>query len=215
MTSLTLFCSLYALLVLALPCGAAERLGRDVKSDTLRFLTDLREENVSQMKAIDQTLTKKIEEGGDANLDSVPSLKTAQREHVLRQEFLNRLISQIDRNFNGGDLRGFLERALTEMAKIDAVSTTAETGLYKFMRYAADAVHRLPERKENILAFLEGYMNRSVANPIRPEDYLNSRNYTNGAKAEPGAPLGREDVGAFADRRLQEMTETPLDQQTR
>ncbi|NJM10278.1 MAG: hypothetical protein HC883_05305 [Bdellovibrionaceae bacterium] len=53
-------------------------------------------------------------------------------------------------------------------------------------------------------------MNRSVANPIRPEDYLNSRNYTNGSKSESGKPLSRDEVGAVADRRLQEMTVTTI-----
>jgi hypothetical protein len=88
------------------------------------------------------------------------------------------------------------------MAKVDAVSSTADSGLWKFMRYAADAVRRLPEQKENILPFLEGYMSRSVSHPIRPEDYLSSRNYTNGAESESGSPLSREDVGAIADRRI-------------
>lgn len=178
----------------------------EVKRETLAYLQDLRVQNVKRLKDIDATLSRKIEDTPPAMLEKeVSSLKVAQREHKLRQEFLDRLIFQIDTKFAGGDLRLFLERALTEMAKIDAVSSTVDTGLWKFLKFAADAVKSLPERKENIVSFLEGYMNRSVANPIKPEDYLNSRNYSNGTKSETGAPIERDKVGEFADQRLLEL----------
>jgi hypothetical protein len=150
-------------------------------------------------------------EEGDADLATeVTDLRAKRQEHQLRQDFLDRLVAQIDSHFSGGDLRAFLEGALTEMAKVDAVA--ANGGLCVFMRYAAEAVKRLPEQKENILAFLEGYMNRSISKPIPPKEFLASRNYTNGAESESGAPLSREVVGAIADRRLQEMAhETPAE----
>lgn len=180
--------------------------GREVKTETLRYLQDLRTQNVKRLKDIDDTLRNRIENAPPASLETeVQNLRTAKREHVLRQEFLDRLIFQIDTKFAGGDLRLFLERALSEMAKIDAISSQADTGLWKFLKFASDAVRRLPEQKENILSFLEGYMNRSVTNPVRPEDYLNTRNYTNGSKSEAGRPLNRDEVGAVADRRIQEM----------
>jgi hypothetical protein len=197
------FLSAMMTLALTQPVRAMESSAVEIKSDSLRYLQDLRVENVKRLHEIDQTLSKKIEDAGSPDLEKeVGVLKADQREHLMRQEFLDRLIFQIDTKFGGGDLRVFLERALTEMAKVDAVSATADSGLWKFMRYAADAVRRLPEQKENILPFLEGYMSRSVSHPIRPEDYLSSRNYTNGAESESGSPLNREDVGAIADRRI-------------
>ncbi|MBX3021321.1 MAG: hypothetical protein KF799_06540 [Bdellovibrionales bacterium] len=208
--------TLLTCLSLSLSALAAERSVIEVKSDSLRFLQDLRSENVKRLKEIDQTLSRKIEEATSATLETeVGSLRSAKREHTLRQEFLDRLIFQIDTKFAGGDLRAFLERSLTDMAKVDAVSSANETGLWKFMKYAADAVRRLPEKKENVLAFLEGYMTKSVSNPLRPEDYLSARNYTNGSKSEEGSPLSREDVGAIADRRLQELNETQAPQKSR
>lgn len=196
-------------LSVSLPALAVERSVTEVKSDSLRFLRDLRSENVKRLKEIDQTLSRKIEESAGDNLEKeVSTLRAAKREHSMRQEFLDRLILQVDTKFSGGDLRAFLERALTDMAKIDAVSSSSDSGLWKFMKYAADAVRRLPEKKENILAFLEGYMTKSVSDPVKPEQYLSTRNYTNGAKSEEGSPLSREDVGAIADRRLQELGES-------
>lgn len=194
------------------PAYAAERSGIEVKAAALRDLQELRNENTKRLREIDQTMNRKIEEGG-ANLEKeVGDLRDTRREYMARLEFLNRLIFQVDTKFGGGDLRAFLERSLTDMAKVDAVSSNAETGLWKFMKYTADALRRLPEQKENILSFIEGYMTRSVTNPIRPEEYLSTRNYTNGAKSEEGSPLGRDEVGAIADRRLQELTEAPRPQ---
>ena len=177
-----------------------------VKSDSLKYLQDLRTQNVRRLQEIDQSLSRKIEEATPAQIDAeVSTLKIAKKEHVLRQEFLDRLIFQIDTKFIGGDLKQFLQASLINMAKIDASNSVGENGIWKFMRYASDALRSLPEQKENILSFLTGYMNRSVSNPVKPEDYISSRNYTNGATSEAGSPVSREDVGSIADRRLQEI----------
>lgn len=177
-----------------------------VKSDSLKYLQDLRSQNVRRLQEIDKTLSQKIEDSTAAQVEAeVATLKVAKKEHVMRQEFLDRLIFQIDTKFIGGDLKAFLERSLVDMAKIDAANTATENGIWRFMKYASDAIRRLPEQKENILSFLEGYMNRSVSNPVKPEEYISSRNYTNGATSESGSPLARDEAGAFADRRLQEI----------
>ncbi|MGE0528906.1 MAG: hypothetical protein AB7G93_03275 [Bdellovibrionales bacterium] len=204
-------------LVLAAPVAlAAEKPAYQVKSDALNHLQELRNENVRQLRTIDAALSKKMDvETRDASGKSIPldkevqSLQAAKREHLLRLEVVNRLIHQISKNFGGGDLRAFLEGALTDMAKVEVskVDASADSGLWKFLRYARDAIRALPEQKENILSYLEGYMNRSVSNPIRPEEYISSRNYTNGAESEAASPLSREEVGAIADRRLNEMNQ--------
>lgn len=195
-------------LTLALPAGAKQVSPVELKSDSLHYLQGLRSSNIKRLQEIDQTLEKRVEETPDTSLErEVSVLKADKREHMLRQEFLDRLIFQIDTKFSGGDLRAFLERALVDMAKVDAVSSQADTGLWKFLKYASDAIHRLPEQEQNTLPFIEGYMNRSVSNPIRPEDYLATRNYTNGVTSESGSPLERDEVGAYADRRLHELNQ--------
>ncbi len=185
---------------------AKEGANIEVKADSLHYLQELRNKESRRLRDINDSLSKRMEDAPTAGMDKeVEILKTAQHEHQLRQEFLDRLIFQVDTKFGGGDLRGFLERVLVDMAKVDAISSaTTDTGLWKFLKYSADAIRRLPEQKENILAFLEGYMNKSVANPVRPEDYLATRNYTNGASSDAGRPLNREDAGAIADLRMHE-----------
>jgi hypothetical protein len=204
--------ALVVALSLGAPLWAKENRNLEQKTEALHYLQEMRNLNVKRLKDIDETLRARIEDSSAAALEfEVSRLKTAKREHTLRQEFLDRLIFQVDTKFAGGDLRLFLERALTEMAKIDATSSLAQTdaGLWKFLKFASDAVRRLPEKRENILVFLEGYMNRSVANPIRPEDYLSTRNYSNGLQSESGKPLERDEVGAVADSRIRELPEEP------
>jgi hypothetical protein len=197
------------LMVMGITSVAHGQGSAQVKSDSLKYLQDLRSQNVRRMQEIDQSISRKFEESAPAQIETeITTLKTAKKEHVMRQEFLDRLIFQIDTKFIGGDLKAFLERSLVDMAKIDAANSAAETGIWKFMKYASDAIRRLPEQKENILSFLEGYMNRSVVNPVKPEEYISSRNYTNGATSEAGRPVSREDVGAIADRRIREQEQT-------
>lgn len=201
--NLILTLSLVALLPLS--------LFAEEKGDSLRFLQELRAENTKRLDEIRGKVAAKLENRTTQNLNQdIQLLKAAQHEHSLRQDFLNRLIFQIDSKFHGGDLRNFLEVALVEMAKVDALSQNGEqgsiqTGMWKFLKYSSDAIHKLPEKGENVLTFLEGYMDRSIANPVTPDEYMNSRNYTNGSMSEAGNPLSREHVGAIADRRAEDI----------
>lgn len=189
------------------PAWAMERPNVEIKRDSLRYLQDLRSENTKRLVEIDKSLHNRGEDRPSARQETeMATLKAAQQEHRLRQKFLDLLIFWIDTKFAGDDLRRFLGDALGDMAtKVDTVSSSADVGLGKFMRNAAEAVHRLPERKENILSFLEGYMYRSISNPVRPDEFLAGRNYTNGSKNEEGSPLSREEAGAVADERLKEI----------
>lgn len=181
------------------------------KSDSLQHLQELRKQNVKRLQEIDETLRRAMDESGGANLEkTVEQLKLVKNEHVLREDLLNRLIFQIDTKFAGGDLRAFLEPALLEMAKVDATNSTNDSGLWKFMKFCSEAIRKLPERKENVLAFVEGYMNRSVSHPITPDEYLAQRNYSNGATSDSGLPMTRDQAGEIADRRLQEAKAAPI-----
>jgi len=192
--------------IIAIVMTAPVLVRAEEKSDSLQHLQELRKQNVKRLAEIDATLRRTMDEVGGPALElTIEKLRTVKNEHVMREDLLNRLIFQIDTKFGGGDLRAFLEPALLEMAKIDATNSSNHTGLWKFMKFCSEAIRKLPERKENVLAFLEGYMNRSVSNPITPDEYLAQRNYSNGATSDPGAPMTREEAGDIADRRILEM----------
>jgi hypothetical protein len=201
-----IFFVLTVFVTLAWPTLAREVSTPEVKHDSLRELQAVRSENTKKLKDLDESLTKKIQdETTTEDVESaIEDLKKQKREYLMRQEFLDRLIFQIDTHFAGGDLRKFVGDTLVSMSVVDATSPAqADTSLAKFLKFAAEAVRHLPEQKENVIAFLEGYMNQSISHPIRWEDYVSTRNYTNGAKSETGRPIARDEVGAIADQRTQ------------
>jgi hypothetical protein len=201
--------ALYLMILSAgLMLSAANIVRADERSESLTHFRELRQQNVKRMQEIDQALRARLELSSTPQTDqTVADLRARRQEHELRQQFLDRMIFQIDTKFRGGDLRQFMQTSLLEMAKNDVAlasgpATAAnEVGLWRFLKFAADALRRIPEQRENILAFLEGYMNRSVSNPVPPDEYLRSRNYSNGSVGDSGSPIAREDVGALAAER--------------
>ncbi len=144
------------LVLFTLPLAAKESVRLEAKTEALSTLREMRNANVKRLIEIDNTVRARIEESPSLNVEfEISRLRIAKQEHALRQDFLDRLIFQVDTKFAGGDLRLFLERALTEMAKVDATAADQGSGLWKFLKFAAEAVRRLPEKNENVLAFLE------------------------------------------------------------
>jgi hypothetical protein len=175
-----------------------------VKGDSLAYLQNMREVNVKRLQEIDQSLRTKMSAD---NVDDalIQNLREQRHEHLLRQEFLGRLIFQVDTRYNGGDLRMFLRSSLREMALNDVTANNAdELSLWKFMKNAAEALAGTADKREDVLAFLDGYMQRSVTNPANPKLYLSARNYTNGLQNDSGHPMRADLAGAIADKRTRE-----------
>ena len=114
---------------------------------------------------------------------------------------------QVDTKFRGGDFRAFVEHALQEIKRIEEASPSENGDMSQFLNHAADTLHRLPEKKENVLSFLEDFISHSILKPVTPEEYLSSRNYSNGSVSESGKPLDRTEAGALAERRLRQLTD--------
>ncbi len=132
-------------------------------------------------------------------------LSFQRQEHLLRQEFLDRLSFQVDRHFQRGDLKAFLEKKTLEMAQTEISSPQSDSNMWKFLSYLSLAIKELPERHENPFAFIEGYMRFStLLNPLRPDEYLAQRNYTNGHDFETAAPMEADRVGEVVDAKIQE-----------
>lgn len=134
------------------------------------------------------------------------SLSLQRREHLMRQDFLDRLSFQVDRHFQGGDLKAFLEIKILEMAQSEISSSRPDTNMWKFLSYLSLALKDLPERHEAPFAFIEGYMRFStLLNPTRPNDYMAKRSYTNGVKFETAEPMEADRVGEVVEAKLKEL----------
>lgn len=180
------------------------------KSQSLEFLSGLKDQNVSRLKEIDAALTQKIArlnspKGQPALESDIDHLRHLKKEHMLRQLFLNRLSLQVDSKYNGQDMKQFLSAALANMADIDVKSSDSQS-MWKFLNDLKIVINQLPSQSNNILSFVEGYMKSSpIENPMSPDDFYASMNYYNGSESAKAHGVSRGKVGEIADHRLSEL----------
>jgi hypothetical protein len=146
------------------------------------------------------------------NEAQIDQLTKERQELMLRQDFYDRLILQVDTRFKTGDLRGFLSERLVEMARTDLLENKGPQGLWKQMTYLSQSLKKLPERGESVIGFVEGYLKESpFSKPLNPDEYLRTRNYTNTRENVAAAPIAPEKVGELVEKRLSEI-ESPAPQ---
>ncbi|NQZ01077.1 MAG: hypothetical protein HRT45_10475 [Bdellovibrionales bacterium] len=205
----------FALFLLFLT-GAGEKQDRLSKKEAIAFLKSFSESNQSKLKEIDQQIRASLMKTYNSDLapDQKSLAKTLnnrelevltlkRKEHQLRENFIDRLIFSIDRKYSNGPWQGFLAQQVIEMASIEATSMGADVGFVKFCGYLSAALKRIPERSENLFAFIEGYIEFStLLNPRAPSEYLRQRSYTNGRTAEFSQGVPKEVVGDIVEDRL-------------
>lgn len=179
---------------------------RTAKLELLEKARIIRLQNSSRIFEIQKRKKEIVEQSAAANLESdMIAIKSTLREHLERQEFWDRLIFEIDSHFAGGDIREFLRHRLVEMAKVEANSPDS-TNLMKLFRYTSDIIKGLPERKNDILAVIEGYVrSNNPANPIEPDKFLARQDYSNGTKSEAAKTVSKETIGDIVEERLQRL----------
>lgn len=211
-----LFC---ALIFLPRPGGAAYALDR---REALSQVLALKTENTRRLGEVDEKIrgllnSQRIQEFKDSGTAPVASrvykaleeemetLIQQRRERLLRQEFLDRLVFQIDSKFQGGEIREFLQQTLLEMSLTEASSGATETSLWRFLTYLSLAIKSLPERGENLISFIEGYMDFStISRPVRPDQFVSLRHYTNGTRSQAAQPIDKSEVGDAVESKLEQ-----------
>src|SRR5690606_31835443 len=120
--------------------------------------------------------------------------------------FYNRLIHKVQTRYSGTNLKAFLTPTLLEMARVEATIPTSSPRLVRFLTYLAKAVEQVPERTEDTLDFIEGYVNFStISQPTRPFEYLSHRDYTNGPHSESAKSVRPDEVGDLVEEQLQKL----------
>ena len=188
------------------------------RDQALEELKGLKLKNTQSLQELDGKLQKLltpatvatplsiIGKNSELNEPEIDRLNQERHERLLRQELLDRLLLQVDTKFKSGDLRGFLSERLAEMARVDLLSTASQQNLWKQMSYLSQALRDLPERGDNIIGFIEGYLQRSkFKSPLKPEEYLRARQYTNGHESVAASPATMEQVGDQLESRLNEL----------
>jgi hypothetical protein len=191
----------------------------DLKSFQNKQLQTLADIEQSIRKILQETQSVSLKSGDPVALEKqlrlVPvrlrALKEKREELQLRRDFIDQLIFQVDTKWTAQNLQTFLEQQLTEMALTDLApasgnASASQTELWRFYLYLSIAIREIPEPREDLLAFVTGYMDFStIRSPKSPLAFLESRNYTNGQMSQAANPAKREDVGSLVDRRLQEL----------
>jgi hypothetical protein len=141
------------------------------------------------------------------NMIAVEALAQTRQEMIWRQELYDRLILQVDTRFRTGqDLRLFLSDRLTQMAHVDLTNTATGQHLWKQFTRLSQALRDLTERDENIIGFISGYIKISpFQNPLKSDDYLKNRNYTNGRESLAAHPVAKESVSENVSERVNEI----------
>ena len=135
----------------------------------------------------------------------IHNLVEQQKEHLLREEFFNLMIFHLQ-NFGGGSLKGYLHSNIPRMTKLDAVSGAGRPSMITFLNNLGLAIRQLPERNEDILAFIIGYMKfSSIRKPIPPHRYVDMRNYINGKDSVRAEPATRENIGDLVEAQLDQL----------
>ncbi|MCC7404995.1 MAG: hypothetical protein IT288_11415 [Bdellovibrionales bacterium] len=217
------------LLFLLLAGGTASALDR---KEALTQALSLKSENTRRLGEVDTKIrtllnSQRLQEFKDSGTAPVASrvykaleeemevLILQRRERLLRQEFLDRLVFQIDSKFQGGDIREFLHQVFLEMSLTEASSGASDTSLWRFLTYLSLAIKTLPERGENLISFVEGYMEFStISKPVRPDQFVSLRHYTNGTHSQPAEQaVDKTEVGDAVESRLEQYErQTVLDQ---
>lgn len=168
--------------------------------------------NHQTLKKIDQKLKKEVQRKRRFPSlphleDQVQKLSTVRREHLLRQDFLDRLKFQIDNNYKGKNLKGVIITALKKMTLIELKTHSQDLSLWKFLKYLTLSMESLLEPNENPIEFIEGYLKTSrIIRPMAPHIYSRTRNYSNGIDNEAANPVDQENIGDEIEKRLQSIS---------
>lgn len=204
-----------------------QRMIEPGKKDVIEALRKLQKTNLDTLQEIDREFdeklkaTRKIQISANDNSqalnhipDSLRQIKERKHEYQMRRDFIDQVIFQIDSRWNGENLRSFLENNLLEMASNDVKDEYGSASIAAFSTYLSMALRDLPERNENLVQFIQGYIDySSLSAPKSPQNYLRERSYLNGSTAYTAADRRRDKVGDIVDRKIQSLLRSEKKQQ--
>lgn len=159
-----------------------------------------------------QTLDVKVSEdstGSEIRINKIQetmeSLEQRRREALERSQFLDRLIFAVDTKWTKDSLKTFMEQTLLDIAstEMNQTDSKAPSNLWKFATYLSVAVRELPEPKEDLISFVDSYLEYStILNPKSPTVFAQNRSYTNGVKSEAAKVTSQEDLGNNVEKKV-------------
>lgn len=188
----------------------------------LTELRSLQDQVSSELKDLDRNIQKRIQEAAQLHVDpqalqasgirianlseNLDNLKKRRAELAARREALSQLILIIDTHWTDQPLREFMEKQLLELAMTDISTPQGDSQLWKFFTYLSIAIREIPEPREDIIRFIDGYIQySSVLNPKTPTEFMAERHYTDGTTVFAAKPEKPENLGEVLENKQDEL----------
>ncbi|MCB0413446.1 MAG: hypothetical protein KDD50_03875 [Bdellovibrionales bacterium] len=125
------------------------------------------------------------------------------KELILRQEFYNQLSLKFHQHYQETNISEFLSKSLQELAYQEAISPQPNPQKWRFLSYLNQVIQSLPDIDNNLIEFVAQYTNTSsISEPISPNEFLASHNYTNGIISQRARQIKPSNVGDSIDEKL-------------
>jgi len=159
----------------------------------------------TQIIRINNQKIKSEQQNLEFQLSQISSLKTRMEEQKQRLYLLDRIIFQVDSKFSpGSNLKAFMEQQLLDMAYTEFLGNGVT---WRFCIYLSVAIRELYNPHEDLVGFVEGYINFStIETPRTPFEFVREGNYSNGAEVMSANPLPQDQVGEAWEAQVEKLT---------
>ncbi len=161
-----------------------------------------------QVSANNTSQERAVENRWFSYSESLSVLSGRRQESLQKQKVLNQIMFEIDSKWNGQGMRTFLEHTFMDLSLNEMTDDNPEVNRALFYTYLSVAMRELPEKAEDLIGFMVGYINFSgISKPKPPLAFVNSRNYSNGSKSVTARSTKSEAISELVERRMKVVEE--------
>jgi hypothetical protein len=136
--------------------------------------------------------------------DVALDLGLSPREKDLRQQFVSRLLFQVERKYSETDLRKFMIDIVEDMEATDNLrANQSYGGLGPFLASLQEALTEVIEPHEDVIEFLREFTHfSSISSPQSLDAFAETRNYSDGREMEKASPMDADIAAESVAERL-------------
>lgn len=147
------------------------------KTDLLKTIDDLLTTNSLSLRVIERKAVAPRDPRASVLL-SAALLNELKEEHILRQEFLNRLKFQAINYYVPPDEKAFLDFALNKIMHQESLAEKKSGPLYNFALTVKNVLDKNQEKIQNPLQIVEYYFSQSkIRSPLTADEFIERQDY--------------------------------------
>jgi hypothetical protein len=130
-----------------------------------------------------------------------------EREKDLRLQFIHRLIFQVDRKYQGQDLKIFFVSTIKEMRFTDQMKINQSLGsIETFLEFLELTIQEVLEPRESVVSLIQDFTDFSgISEPANVDAFSSHRSYFDGKKSIRAKDLDLESAGEIPDQDFAKM----------